>query len=424
MNIGILGTGKLGLPVALAMDSRGHDVTVYDTNPLVEQYIRGEAIYPHQEAFVPIFLDHNKIRVAHSVGELVTDKDIVFCAIQTPHEQRFEGIERLPDDRADFDYTFLKEAITSIVETDQEVTLAVISTCLPGTYEREIKPLLTEKIDYVYNPLYIAMGTVIMDYLKPEFVLIGQESEPAANKLAEFYKSLHDAPHVVTDITTAEGIKVSYNTWITAKTVLANAWGEMCEKLGMNFDDMYKAWSLATDRLISPKYMAAGMSDGGGCHPRDNIALSYIAEKIGMSHNIWEDLMKAREDHIDWLAKEIMEEAQLADLPIVILGKSFKPETHIETGSGSILLANILKDYGANFQHYEYINGIAQRCVYFIGTQHERYKDFRFPKGSIVLDPFGYIEPQIGVTIKHIGRNKKDNKNDISRQSSSQKHTD
>lgn len=404
MKIGIVGAGKLGMPVALAIESKGHEVEVYDINPATSGYLDGTIPYPHQEEGIEELLANNHVKAAESIGELVAGKDIVFCAIQTPHEERFEGTTRLPEDRADFDYTFLKQAVTDIVDASEKTTLAVISTCLPGTYEREIKPLLNDKIDYVYNPLYIAMGTVIMDYLHPEFVLIGQESPEAADKLASFYTTINDKPHVVTDITTAEGIKVSYNTWITAKTVLANAWGEMCERLGMNFDDMYEAWTLATDRLVSPRYMKAGMPDGGGCHPRDNIALSHIAKEIGMSHNIWEDLMAAREAQVDYFSEVLIQESEEQELPIVILGRSFKPETNIETGSGSVLLANILAEKGKNPHHYEDIAGIPQKAIYFIGTAHERYKQFPFPKGSTVIDPHGIIDDRKDVTIKRIGR--------------------
>ena len=404
MKIGIVGAGKLGMPVALAIESKGHEVEVYDINPATSGYLDGTIPYPHQEEGIEELLANNHVKAAESIGELVAGKDIVFCAIQTPHEERFEGTTRLPEDRDDFDYTFLKQAVTDIVDASEKTTLAVISTCLPGTYEREIKPLLNDKIDYVYNPLYIAMGTVVMYYLHPEFVLIGQESPEAADKLANFYTTINNKPHVVTDITTAEGIKVSYNTWITAKTVIANAWGEMCHKTGMNFDDMYKAWSLATDRLISPRYMNAGMSDGGSCHPRDNIALSHISKEVGMSHNLWEDLMSAREDHVDWLAQLTLDKATEEELPIVILGRSFKPETNIETGSGAILLANMLKEKGAHPQHYEDLEGLPQKAVYFIGTAHERYKDFKFPNGSVVLDPHGIIQDRDNVTIIRVGR--------------------
>jgi UDPglucose 6-dehydrogenase len=146
------------------------------------------------------------------------------------------------------------------------------------------------------------------------------------------------------------------------------------------------------------------MSDGGGCHPRDNIALSWLAEDVGMSHNQWEDLISAREDYEEWHAKVAYETSVEHELPLVLLGKSFKPETKIETGSPAILMSNLLKEHGIIHQHYEDIDGIPQKAVYFIATQHDRYKDMTFPQGSVVLDPFGIIEDQPGITVKRLGR--------------------
>src|SRR5690606_21623975 len=153
-------------------------------------------------------------------------------------------------------------------------------------FRREFRSLFGDDIPYAYTPQFIAMGTVLDDYLHPEFNLIGVDDPVAAVTLESFYATINDALPVITDVTTAEGIKVSYNAWLTAKTVIANAWGEMCERLGMDFDAMFEAWSLSRDRLISPRYMKAGMSDGGGCHPRDNIAMSWLANEVEMSYNL------------------------------------------------------------------------------------------------------------------------------------------
>jgi UDPglucose 6-dehydrogenase len=404
--------GKLGLPVALAIESRGFEVVGYDVRQEPYDYIESRQIPFKEEGLQPL-LDRTNVSMVRTLGELVAKSDILFLPVQTPHGPEYEGSTRLPDERADFDYSFLKEAVTNIATISKELgkvtTLATISTCLPGTYEREIKPLLNENIEYVYTPQFIAMGTVLNDYLYPEFNLVGVESVSAADQLGLFYAKLNDAPTLQTDITTAEGIKVSYNTWITAKTVIANAWGEMAHKTGMNFDDILKAWKLADRRLISPRYMDSGVGDGGGCHPRDNIALSHIAEQVGMSHNIWEDLMESREAHMEWLADVVLHEAETWNLPVIVLGRSFKPETNIETGSPSILMVNILKERGLFPQHHEDLEGLLQKAIYVIGTNHARYKEYKIPKGSIVVDPFrqqpdrnGVETIRIGGTIKHI----------------------
>lgn len=406
MKVGFVGMGKLGLPVALAVESKGHEVFGYDVNPAVYEYMENRTI-PFQEEGLQPLLDAHQVKMCQTVGEVVANSEIIFIPVQTPHDPKYEGTTRLPDDRKDFDYTWLKEAVKNVADECREQklgrTVVTISTCLPGTYEREIKPLLNEYVDYAYSPQFIAMGTVLNDYLDPEFNLIGVESEHAADQLEQFFGTINNAPPIRTDITTAEGIKVSYNTWITAKTVIANLWGEIAEKTGMNFDDIFKAWSVSNKRLLSPRYMQSGMGDGGGCHPRDNIALSHIAEQVGLSHNIFEDLMLAREATEEWHAQVAMLEADTHGLPLTVLGRSFKPETNIETGSPAILMANILEEHEYPFTHVEHAETLP-KGVYFLGTKNEVYKTYQFAPGSVVIDPFGYIEEQEGVTVKRLGR--------------------
>lgn len=382
MKIGMIGMGKLGLPVALAIESKGHEVIGYDisTDPYV--HLATKTI-PYKEDYIDGMLYDTEMVMTQNVIDMF-HCDIIFVAVQTPHEEKYDGSTLLPDDTKDFDYTHLIKAIKSVSEYTG--VLAVISTCLPNTYNELIKEL-PKKYHYVYTPQFIAMGTVVNDYLDPEFNLIGVEDEDAADALESFYKTINDAPVIRTDITTAEGIKVSYNTWITAKTVIANVWGEIAQKTGMNFDDMHKAWSLSTKRLLSPKYMKAGMSDGGGCHPRDNIALSHLAKKLELSHDIFNDLMTARQDYEMWHAQLALEKAQETGLPLILLGKAFKPETNIETGSPAILMANILKQMGVKFEHYEDMDELPT-AVYFIATNHEKYDSYDFTNGSTVINPF------------------------------------
>jgi len=403
MNVGVVGMGKLGLPVSLAIESKGHDVMGYDISQAPYGYIERGQI-PYQEEGLQPLLDNNNIEMTKDLGKLVAESDIIFVPVQTPHQPEYEGVTPLPETRDDFDYAFIGGALGALAgecaKLDEKRTIAVISTCLPGTYETRLKEIINDNMDYVYTPQFIAMGTVLQDYLHPEFNLIGVESEEAADQLERFYATINDAPNIRTDITTAEGIKVSYNTWITAKTVIANTWGELAEKTGMNFDDIKKAWDVSDRRLWSPRYTDAGMSDGGGCHPRDNIAMSWLADEVGLSHNFFEDLMYAREDYEQWHADVAAEYAQMNEQPLVILGRAFKPETNIETGSASRLMSSLTP---IEHLHVEDMEDLVP-ATYFIGTKHDRYKDYKFPKGSIVIDPFGIIDEQEGVELVKLGR--------------------
>ena len=178
------------------------------------------------------------------------------------------------------------------------------------------------------------------------------------------------------------------------KITFVNTLMEICHKTGCNVDEVTDAIKMANERLISDKYLTAGMGDGGGCHPRDNIAMSWLGNKIDISHNFFDDLMKAREHQTDWLADLIVEQ----DTPykeVYILGKAFKPETNIVTGSPAILLDNLLKERGKVVVAYDpHVDDTIPefRCgVYFIGTKHPEFENFDFPDNSIVLDPWRYV---------------------------------
>jgi UDPglucose 6-dehydrogenase len=149
------------------------------------------------------------------------------------------------------------------------------------------------------------------------------------------------------------------------------------------------------------------MGDGGGCHPRDNIALSWLARKLDLSHDFFEDLMVAREDQTEWFADLI----ENYDLPKFILGKAFKPETNLTVGSPAVLLKNILEERGISVTCYDPHVDLDKpkftKAVYFIGTRHDIFATYKFPAGSVVLDPHRYIPDQDDVTVIRIGQSKK-----------------
>ena len=413
MKIGFLGLGKLGLSCALAIESKGHDVVGYDSNPIVQENIRNKKI-PYKEERVNQALINSNIKLV-TLSELVKFSEIIFVGVQTPHHEKYEGVTELPQDRVDFDYTFLKNASLELSEEikkqNLEKTVIIISTVLPGTIEREIKPLLNNKVKLCYNPFFIAMGTTMHDYLNPEFVLFGVEDLDAAKKAEEFYKTITSVPFFKTSIQNAELIKVAYNTFIGMKIVFANVLMEICHKTGANVDEVTDALKLANDRLISGKYFTGGMGDGGACHPRDNIALSWLSRKLNLSFDWFENIMLAREKQTEWLAN-LMEEY---DLPKVILGTSYKPESNLEIGSASLLLKNILEKRGHKVTKYDpYVdsdtadnikNKFKEPCIFLIGTKHHDFINFDFPEGSVIIDPWRYMPDKNGIKTIRLGEN-------------------
>ena len=419
MNVGIVGLGKLGTPVALALALKGHDVMGYDIDPsrMQKESFPHRELGPNGEPSIEPLLRESTLRFG-TLDEVVEHAEIIFVAVQTPHEAEYEGVTRLPDERVDFDYTWLRMAVGDVSQAigrlGRDRVVIVISTVLPGTIRREILPLVNDHVKLCYNPFFIAMGTTIQDFLNTEFVLFGMRDPEAAEKAKALYATLHDRPMYETSIENAELIKVAYNTYITMKVSFANVLMEICHKVdGCDVDGVTDALALGTQRLLSPRYMRGGMGDGGGCHPRDNIALSWLAREIDLSHDWFESIMITRERQTDWLADLMAEHHArrgFAGKRVGIYGKAFKAGTNLTVGSPATLLANLLRERGFEVEQYDpHVDGdtspFTEAGVYFVATRHDEFArpDFEYPAGSVVLDPWRFVPPRPDVEVIHIG---------------------
>lgn len=418
MKVGWIGLGKLGLPCALTL-SQCHDVWGYDRLERPWRQLGGQEALMREEGLRKLLDDGAQISRAQDVAEIVKRTDIVFVAVQTPHRPEFGGEQPMPpfDARADFEYQFLVSACRKVAraafEQKRPVTLVVVSTVLPGTTDRLIRPLLNAYVRLVYSPQFIAMGTTIRDFTNPEFVICGVDggSGQAAAALRDVFLPLHDSDkRFICDITTAEAIKVFYNTFISLKIVWANQVMEMCHKTGADADLVVDALAMATDRIISPKYMYGGMGDGGACHPRDLIALGWLEQQLCMGVQLFGDLARYREQQTKWLASQVRHYVLLTGKKVVILGKSYKAGSDLKDGSPALLLRHYLQDLSP-WQYDPHTgempvaalhNNVAR--VYVIATCHQDWTSFDFKPGSVVIDPFGYIPDVEDVTVVRVGR--------------------
>jgi len=254
MNIGFMGLGKLGLPCALAVEMRGHKVIGYDPSPSIKEILDTKKL-PYKEIWAQDYLDKTNIEIK-SIEEVAEHSDIIFVPIQTPHGEKFEGTTRIPDEREDFDYTYLKNGLveldTELQKQKKEVVVVVISTVLPGTIRREILPNLSEYTKLCYNPFFIAMGTVMEDFLRPEIILFGVDDEEAANKAKKFYRTINHAPFYETSIENAELIKVAYNTFIGTKIAYVNTLMELCHHLpNTNVDEVMNGLKMCNNKYTN-----------------------------------------------------------------------------------------------------------------------------------------------------------------------------
>ena len=430
MNIGFIGLGKLGLPIAVAMSSKGHRVQGYDIDPTRQMggdegwwgvLLKGEHVW---HAAWP----DGAVIWNGTMEETCRDKGLIFVAVQTPHEDRFDGTHPLPEDRADFDYTFLKAAIQDIVANlNQPTPVVIISTVLPGTTRRELRPITVgTDATLIYNPAFAAMGTVIEDWLNPEFVLIGTEGgydrdneSPALRTLIDFYQStLYMGMKPMgkmwpifqfTTIESAELAKVAYNTWISMKIGFANTVMDLCHQIPeADCDQVMDVLKAGDKRIVSPAYFSGGMGDGGACHPRDNIAMSWLAREHDIPFDMFGAVMECREKQAQSLAQVLTFHSHGRALPVAIYGLAYKAESPLTIGSAAMLVKNILDgECGPDPDLWDPIAEIGQElagpAVILIGCNHARFASMIFPGGSVVIDPWRYIPDQGGVKVIRLG---------------------
>lgn len=331
MNIAFIGCGKLGMPCAEEIAKAGHTVTGYDVAKVKSELVE----------------------IKPTITEAVAEAQIVFVAVPTPHDPAYDG--RAPTahlEPKDFNYDIVKSVLAdanSSMNSTQMIVL--ISTVLPGTVRRELEPLVTNT-RFVYNPYLIAMGSVAWDMVNPEMIMIGTQdgSETGdAKELVDLYKTImqNDPRYVIGTWDECECIKVFYNTFISTKIGLANMIQDVAMKQGnINVDVVTDALANSTKRIMGPQYMTAGMGDGGACHPRDNIALRYMAQELGLGYDIFDAIMNAREIQARNLAEFLVETAKQHDLPVLIHGVAYKPDVEYKDGSYSLLVAHYCEEMG------------------------------------------------------------------------------
>lgn len=365
MNIGFIGLGKLGYPCAEVFAEK-YNTFGYDI----------KEVYPE------------KVNMVKSLKDLALNTDIIFIAIQTPHDKLYGGespTSHLP--KKDFDYSHLEGCLNELnPNIKDEHIIVIISTVLPGTIRQKLSGLI-DCGTLLYNPYLIAMGTVKEDFCNPEMVIIGCESDPdnntAVSNLIDIYKTLinENARYEIGTWEEAESIKIFYNTFISAKIAIVNMIQDVAEKLGnMNVDVVTEALANSDKRIISKAYMKAGMGDGGPCHPRDNIALSSLAERLKLGYDLFDAISISREIQ----AKNIAEKLISFDLPIVILGTNYKPNTDLTDGSHALLIGSFIEKMGIPVFYNNHPEA-DKPFTYLLGHANV-YDSFPFNANSVILD--------------------------------------
>jgi UDPglucose 6-dehydrogenase len=320
--------------------------------------VRGYDIYPRTSESVKVC----------TAEETVNESDWIFIAVPTPHEEGYDG--SVPSSHMkpkDFGHDAVLDAIATInkyAKTSKKIVL--ISTVLPGTTRKKFITTLDSKHQFLYNPYLIAMGSVKWDMVNPEMVMIGTEDgnwNGLARELVEIYKGImqNEPRYEVGTWDECEAIKIFYNTFISAKIGLANMIQDFAMKIGnINVDVVTDALAKSTMRIMGPKYMTAGMGDAGACHPRDNIALRWLAQEYDIGYDMFDTIMHAREIQAKNLADFLIEQSRKHNLSIIIHGKAYKPDVPYCIGSYSTLVGHYIKEQNVSLH---YVDPLADNMV-------------------------------------------------------------
>lgn len=344
----IIGLGKLGASMAAAMASRGFHVIGVDINKKsVDLLNEGRA--PVSETDIDKFIAENKerLRATMSHKEAILNSDVSFVIVPTPS-----------DDRGALSLQYAAWAFSRIgkalAKKDSYHNVVLTSTVLPGSTRYGLLPILEKEsgkkcgVDFglCYSPEFIALGSVIRDFLNPDFLLIGQYDEKSGMMLKDLYSKvmLNNPPCKRMTIENAELTKIALNTFVTTKITFANMLSLLCQTIpGGDVDVVTDA--LGMDSRIGHQYLKGGLGYGGPCFPRDNRALNFIAGELGARVELAEtiDQMNVQypEKIISYLHSFFKPHQTVA-----ILGLSYKPHSHVIEESQGITLTKLISKLG------------------------------------------------------------------------------
>jgi len=438
MNITILGTGYVGLVSGTCFSEFGFDVCCVDKDKDKINNLKNDII-PIYEPGLQNLVKKNKnsgrLSFSNEIDQNIKKADIVFIAVGTP--------SRRGDGHADLTYVY--EAAEKIAKNLDGYTVIVNKSTVPVGTGAEVKNIIKKinpdaLFDVVSNPEFLREGNAIEDFMRPDRVVVGIETEKAKQLMSIIYKPLYliETPILFTDLNTAELIKYSANAFLAVKISYINQMSDLCEKVGADVHDVAKGIGL--DKRIGSKFLHPGPGYGGSCFPKDTLALVQTAKEYDLKLSLVETVVQYNKQRKSDMADKIIEafNNNCQNKKISILGLSFKPETDDMRDSPSLDIIPILKEKGFDIsvfdpvamdeakkllKNIEFSNNI-EECLQdsdglviltewneFRGLSASRLK--KAMKGNILIDLRNSLNPdsfkKSGFNLIQLGRPKKPN---------------
>jgi UDPglucose 6-dehydrogenase len=353
MKITVIGTGYVGLVTGACFSEFGFDITCVDTDPRKIEALQAGRIpifEPGLEALVQRSALEGRLRFTTEAGPAIEAADVVFITVGTP--------SRRGDGHADV--SFVIAAAEKIADHLNGYKIVVTKSTVPVGTTRRIAEVIRKRrpdgeFDVASNPEFLREGSAVEDFMRPDRVIVGVESERARDVLRQLYRPLHliETPILFADLETAEVIKYASNAFLAMKITFINQVADLCEKVGADVHSVAKGIGL--DRRIGPKFLHPGPGYGGSCFPKDTLALVQTARDHDAPIEIIETVVRLNDERkaamVDRIAAAL--DGNVQGKSIAVLGLTFKPNTDDMRESPSLVILPRLQEMGAKLRCFD-----------------------------------------------------------------------
>ncbi len=338
-NISIIGVGKLGLCLSLNLERKGFNIVGVDVSESYVSSLNNKS-FKSTEPYVNEFLQSSKNIFFTTSLELALKNDVIFVVVKTPSTPEWK-----------YDHTQIDNIVDELIKIGKQNTrkdLIINSTTFPGYCDTIQKRLSDLNYFVSYNPEFIAQGSIIMDQLNCDSVLIGESDKTAGDTIEHIYKVMCDSNPIINRMsrTESELTKLSVNCFLTTKISFANMIGDISERINCNPNVILNA--VGSDSRIGNKYLKPGFGFGGPCFPRDNRALSKCAEEVGIDAVISKSTDIMNEKHLEYQIQNFVKNNPDMTKKVVIPYVTYKKESTLIEESQQLKFALSLKNMGYN----------------------------------------------------------------------------
>ncbi|MFD1193374.1 UDP-glucose dehydrogenase family protein [Seohaeicola saemankumensis] len=347
MKIAMIGTGYVGLVSGVCFSDFGHDVVCVDKDPGKIAKLNAGIVpifEPGLEALMVKNVEAGRLRFTQDLADAVQGADAVFIAVGTP--------TRRGDGHADLSY--VHAAAEDVARAATDYVVIVVKSTVPVGTNRHLKQLIRKAnpaldFDVASNPEFLREGAAIEDFMKPDRVVVGVQSDRAAEVMAGIYRPLYlrDFPIVTTDLESAEMIKYAANAFLATKITFINEIAALCERAGGDIKEV--ARGIGLDGRIGNKFLHAGPGYGGSCFPKDTVALARIGQDHSMPMQITETVIKVNDEIKRRMVDKLLDlcGGSFNGKTVTVLGVTFKPNTDDMRDAPSLTIIPALVGGGA-----------------------------------------------------------------------------